>query len=174
MAKTPRLYTRLTRSCPGLGSYTSLWLAADHVMLVTANGYQEKYQRFLLRDIKGFLITPSRSARYAVSITGGITLLLGLIGAGQWGKSSAAVWLTFAMIGLIVTLGLLLSARTCRVRVITGVQTAEWFPLNRLRKTRRVLATLRPLIEAAQSDLVPGGAPVREPGSAVPSLPPLP
>src|SRR6185369_11582555 len=59
MARQSKPYTRLTRNASGLGVVTSLWLAADHLVLVRSTGYTENYSRLQLRDIKGFFTTKS-------------------------------------------------------------------------------------------------------------------
>src|SRR6266498_3607674 len=59
MPKTPKIYSRLTRNSAGLGSYSSLWLASDHLMVVRSTGYNESYTRIQLSDIKAIFLTDS-------------------------------------------------------------------------------------------------------------------
>ena len=56
----------------------------------------------------------------------------------------------------------------CHTYVVTGVQTARLPSLVRMKKARRVLGRLQPLIEAAQADLV--AAPI----ALLPVITPLP
>ena len=49
-------YRRLTRSRAGVGSYSSLWLGADHVMQLSSTGYTESYRRFYFRDIQAIFL----------------------------------------------------------------------------------------------------------------------
>src|SRR4051812_30178420 len=64
MSKNPPAYTRLTRPVGSVASYHSLWLATDHLLVVTATGYRENYQRLQFRDIKGFFTIPSNRRGY--------------------------------------------------------------------------------------------------------------
>ncbi len=178
MAKIPPPYARLTRANPGIGSYSSLWLASDHLMLVVSTGYHEGYQRFLLRDIKGFFITRSRQALITASIAGACAIPLGIVGGIDWaGSGTGVVWIIFAMIAAVIGLVSWFFLRNCRVHLVTGVQTVELRPLHRTRRTRRVLAKLKPLIEAAQADLAveaPAVPVMPPPLPEPPQIPPLP
>ena len=59
MPKPPRTYERLTRPATSVGTYKSLWLAADHLLIVTSTGYSEEYQRLQFSKIRGFFVVPS-------------------------------------------------------------------------------------------------------------------
>jgi hypothetical protein len=155
MAKAPRLYTRLTRSPVNPGSYKSLWLAGDHLMQVDSNGYTEEYQRFQFSDIQGFFITPS-SRRLYWSLFWGVILLiagLALIGAALNAEVPGAS-LVFTVISLGFLIWNIALGASCRVFLVTRVQTVPLGALGRRRKANRVLGRIQPLIEAAQAGLV--------------------
>lgn len=179
MAKTARFYQRLTRSRSGIGTYTSLWLGADHLLLVTSSGYSESYQRFYFRDIQ--CLVAADSIRYAVlnAVFGTILLFCGIgaaIAAGS--RNGLSPWiLLFVLPPLSLLLWNLYLGRTCKVTLMSGVQSVVLPPLSRFRRTRKVFARLVPLIEAAQAALTPPPlapqpqAPTPPPASADAELP---
>lgn len=173
MAKPSRLYSRLTRAAPGIASYTSLWLASDHVLQVNSAGYHESYQRFYLRDIQGFLISPSSRGLYLNIIAGAACAISGvplvyLLATGR-SPALAPFLLVPALLVLVINL---VKGRTCRVDVITAVQTVRLRSLRRRRRTDTVLRRLQPLITAAQADLAPAAPPA--PASPAAEPPPVP
>ncbi len=168
MAKAPKLYTRLSRNMASVGTYQSLWLGADHILIVTSTGYTESYARLQLRDIKGFFITTSER-RLAWGVTWGCfsaVFLLAVI------VNSGGPDLPYFSGGGLLFFGALLLwnhllGPSCHAFVVTGVQTAKLPAMVREKKALRLLGRLQPLIEAAQADLVV--AP-----SVSPVLPPMP
>jgi hypothetical protein len=154
MAKPPKAYTRVTRNAAGLGSYSSLWLAADHLLIVRSNGYTESYSRVQLHEIKGFFLTPSSrrawwGAMWGVVAAIGAMMLMSAIANGG-NPAWSLIFLVPGVAGLVWNYSM---GPGCRGYVVTGVQTAELPALRRMKKAHRVLAQLQPLIEAAQTDL---------------------
>jgi hypothetical protein len=167
MAKAPRPYTRLTRATASALSYRSLWLGSDHLLVVQSTGYTEDYRRIQLRDIQGvFVIESERRNGWAV-----LWICLGMLGAGFFGINffstddlpiKSLVLLAIAVIGGLWNH---LLGETCKVYVLTGVQTLELPSLVRRYKVKKVLARLEPLIADAQRTLaspVPVAASVPE------------
>lgn len=155
MAKTPRIYTRLTRPSGSIASYKSLWLAEDHLLIVKSTGYHETYQRLYFRDIKGFF-TISSERRLAWGLVWGIVAVISgaMLGFGlQVGKQPVVSGIVCGLTTLFFVWNLLLGP-ACRMFAVTRVQTAP-LALVRRRKAHKVLARVQPLIEAAQRDLVP-------------------
>jgi len=164
MPKMPKTYTRLTRNSAGLGSYSSLWLASDHLMVVRSTGYTESYTRLQLSDIKAVFLTPSKRRLYwglYWGIKGGISglALTNTLLSSQKPIVSATI---VAISGVVLLWNYFLGA-TVHVYAATGVQAAEFPSLARIRKARRVLARLEPLIRAAQADLVAVPAAAEQP-----------
>jgi hypothetical protein len=166
MATSPRPYTRLTRAALSAGTYSSLWLGRDHLMIVKSNGYSQDYARVELRDIKGFFTTETERRGWWLtvwSIFGVIELMLVISNL----ISDEVPWISGSL--LVVAVGLVqwnhALGAGCRVYVVTGVQTAVLHSLVRRRKAQSVLGRLRPLIEAAQADLVtaPQAGPAQPP-----------
>lgn len=171
MAK-PRTYTRLTRRAASVASYQSLWLAADHLLIVTSTGYTESYQRLRLRDIKGFFVIDSDRRLYwglpwgVTAVFSGVAMAIAL---SQ--EQTPIVSPIFLGLSLVALLWNHLLGPGCRAYVVTGVQTAPLPSLVRHGKTRKVLARLEPLIVAAQADLVSSPVAAGTPAAAMP--PPL-
>ena len=162
MAKPPKIYQRLTRPRSGLGSYASLWMAADHLMVVTSVGFSESYQRYFFRDIQAFFVLKSSRYFYFNLVAGLITFLTGLwagvgiVQAGGWDAGPTAIMFVFVP-ALAVLITNLIKGSSCQVKVITALQKTELAPLSRQRKTRKVMAKIEPLIREAQQRLATTG-----------------
>lgn len=173
----PPLYRKLTRLHRGVGLMSRLWLGGDHLLHVTSTGYTESYRRCYLRDIQSILIVHTAHRTSVGIVLAVLALIVAVIlrstgsGIGAYGIL-AAVFLPFFVWNHLLGPG-------CRVVVITSTQQEKIPSLSRLPKTRRVMAELKPLVEAAQADLssVPAGAvaaeaPVAAPETNAPRLPP--
>jgi hypothetical protein len=177
MPSSPRIYTRLTRRSSSVASYQSLWLAPDHILVITSTGYTEEYRRLRLRDIKGFFTIPSHRRAYwnlpwsILAAFSGIAMVNTLTSdAFRFPFVSGPLFLG-AVIALIWNNVL---GTACRTFVITGVQTAPLPSLKRRRKTRKVIAQLEPLIRAAQADLVSAPSENAAPSAAAAPTAPSP
>jgi hypothetical protein len=152
MAKPPRAYERLTRPATSVGSYKSLWLAADHLLIVTSTGYSEEYQRLQFDKIRGFFIVPS-DRRLMWFLPWGIlgafsaVFVIHTLYSGQEPYFSGV----FLGVSVILCLWNYLLGPTCTVFVATGVQMAKLPSLVRSRKARSVLARLKPVITGVQA-----------------------
>ncbi len=162
-----RYYQRLTRNRSGIGTYTSLWLGPDHLLLAASTGFNETYRRFYFRDIKAFVVSDSPRFLIWLAITGSILLFLALGALIATAATGVSPWILVPLVPTLVLFAWnLLRGPSCNVRLVTGVQTIVMPPLSRFRQTRKVLARLAPLIEAAQSSLAAPASP------APPALPP--
>jgi hypothetical protein len=162
MSKPPPTYTRLTRRTGSVSAYQSLWLAADHLLILKSTGYTEEYQRLHLRDIKGFFVVASGRRTYwglpwgIMAAFSGIMMIYGFFTE----ESPVVSSILFGLSAIALVWNYLLGAG-CRAYVVTGVQTAPLPSLVRRPKTRKILSRLEPLILAAQADLV-SSAPASE------------
>lgn len=152
-----RYYLRLTRASSGLGTYTSLWLGPDHLLLVTSTGFTETYQRFYLRDIQAFVVTDTKTYTILNAITASLLLLFGVITLLNvaLGRGVAGLILIPVVPVFLLLAWNLLRGPTCKVTLMSGVQSVVLPPLSRSRRVRKVFARLVPLVEAAQAALVP-------------------
>ena len=165
-----REYKRLTRAYPRTAfavvttSRSSLWLAKDHLLCIDTSGYSEVYKRFFFRDIQALLIRQTH--RWTI-----IALILGALGAVFTSITIVALrsgeaplaWVMGSMAAVFV-LGLavnLLKGRSCECHIRTAVQTEHLPSLDRLRRARKVLAVLKPLIAQAQGQIAPEELPAR-------------
>jgi hypothetical protein len=158
-----REYQRLSRShvrsafTVAFASRCSLWLGADHLLLVDSNGYTETYKRFYFRDLQAFTFTLTKRRlvwNCILGIATGICLLGWAIDLLSSPPVTAAGIITGTIVTAIFAVPLLLNnllGPTCRCYLKTAVQTEELPPLKRLFRARKIMARLRPLISQAQS-----------------------
>jgi hypothetical protein len=164
MPKTPRIYERLTRPATSVGSYRSLWMAADHLLLVNSTGYSEDYQRIQYIDIKGFFVIPSQRrllwhVPWIICALFSAVFLANTLFSGKRPYVSG----TFLALSLIFIAWNQLLGPSCTAFAVTGVQTAPLPSMVRLPKTRRSLARLQPLIAGLQSGMLAPPPPVETP-----------
>jgi len=161
MAKTPRLYTRLTRPASSFGSYNSLWMGVDHLLQVTSNGYTESYQRFDFRDIQTFLICKTQRRTGWTWFWGTVSALLGVVLANTLSGGEVPFASGFFLVVMLAMFVWNLAlGPTCAVYLVTRVQTLRLPSLVRRKKVARVLAQLRPSIEQAQAGFAASVTPV--------------
>jgi hypothetical protein len=161
MAANPRVYRRLTRPVSGLLSYSSLWIAADHLMLVRSTGFSERYQRFSFADVKAVVVEHSDRRMVWSFAWGGLAAIPLFIAVVALSRSETPI-----VSGLFLTVFLSLLAvnfalgPTCNVFLMTQLQSVQ-LPIRRRRKAEKFVAEMHPVITAAQADLVaPAAAPV--------------
>ncbi len=154
------LYQRLTwsRARTGFGvtvSRCSLWLGEDHVLSVDSNGYSESYKRFYFRDIQAIVLTQTRHWPYwglffgfAATVMLTIAVFSGEI-LLEWSFGALAVLFLAAFVYNFA------AGPTCVCELQTAVQTEQMVSLNRIRRARRVIGRLSPLISAAQGEVAP-------------------
>lgn len=164
-ASTPA-YRKLTRMKRGLGTMSQLALGPDHLLHVQSTGYTESYRRFYLRDIQAILVVHTARRLIWTAVLCLLALIALLFVSGfDGGVVPTAIVCT---ITLALLLWNFLRGRGCRLVIITAVQQESVSAVTRLPKARRVLAELRPLIEAAQVDFAAPLAPLAAPAGAQP------
>jgi|CZKI01.1.fsa_nt_gi hypothetical protein len=176
MPKPPRIYERLTRPATSVASYKSLWLAADHLLIVSSTGYTEDYQRLQFSNVRGFFVIPS-VRRLLWSIPWGIMALVsaGFLGTTLYSGQRPTVSGSFLAVSAVLLLWNHLLGPSCSVFVVTRVQTARLPSLVRRRKARRVLARLQPIIAGFQAGVAPAqeAAPASIPQDGTAGPPPI-
>ena len=152
MAGPPKPYQRL----PGTGNsafeYVNLYQASDHLLQVSASGFTESYRRFYFRDIQSMVVRKSTHGKVWNAVWASIFGLLAAIAFGS-GGAAGAVCGAVAGIFLLALAFNIARGPTCVCQVRTAVQTRTLPSLNRLRRASKVIARLKPIIEAAQDAL---------------------
>lgn len=173
-------YLRLTRARPRAkfavvsSGNSSLWLGKDHLLCIDTTGYTENYKRFYFRDIQAFVICKTNRYQWWAIVTGVMAVgcaipavltsevvvryILGIMGG---------LFLLFFFVNL--ALG---PSSMCQLQ--TAVHKEELPSLNRLRRARKVLDRLRPMIIATQGALSPEDISIRIRQSAIVSEPAIP
>jgi len=144
-----------------------IWLGKDHLLCVDSSGYTETYKRFYFRDIQAITMQQTNRGR-------SLNIILGIISAffliatllaipdrvpASWSGGEQAKVIILGTATVIVISLLLInifSGPTCKTQLRTAVQVENLPPLRRVRKTRKVLDQIRPLIVAAQGQLAAG------------------
>jgi hypothetical protein len=139
----------------------SLWLGPDHLLCIETNGYTESYKRFYFRDIQAITIRKTATRTAWSIIFAALAALFLFIGFSI--QETAAI-ITFAVLALFLFLVPLLInlalGPTCASQIRTAVQTED-LPIGRVRRARKIMERIRPLIAAAQGQLLPEEIPVR-------------
>jgi hypothetical protein len=147
------IYTKLTRRHRTVLGYTQLWLAADHLLLLTSSRFAEQYQRFAFTDIQAIVVT-QRPPQVVLQV---VMILAALAWMSLWFAvdSSFAKW-TFAITGLLALLVPVIDifrGPRCRCALQTRVSKERLAPVSRMKIARQFLAAIRPRIEAVQGTL---------------------
>ena len=161
-------YQRLTRAANRLSfaaartTNSSLWLGSDHLLSVDSGTFTENYKRFYFRDIQAITIEKTKNWtiwNYIWGVAVFITLVSAIVDlpkgpSSQWSGNDAVAAIIFGgfatLFGIFLVIHLLLGP-TCKCYLRTAVQIEEFPSLRRLRKTRKILERIRPLITAAQN-----------------------
>ena len=154
MAKLPNPYHRLPGTGSGVSEHVKLYLAADHLLQVSSSGYTETYRRFYFRDIQAITLRESMHGKVWNGVWGFLACLPAIAAIQMTGPATVVWW---GITGIFLLLLAINMARgpTCVCQVRTAVQTRPLPSLNRVRRANKVIAQLRPLIEAAQGTLPP-------------------
>jgi hypothetical protein len=160
----PLAYRKLPGGAWSAAGYSRLWLADDHLLEANSLLVVERYHRFFLRDIRAVIIEHTKVGRW-LNIALGSFVALSALGTGGLafsaqraaeGDGQVVLWI---FVGLLATPTLVLLALlavnlvrgpTCRCVVHTMAGAHPLEGAKRLRRARRLLAELAPLIEAAQ------------------------
>jgi hypothetical protein len=148
MTTHPHDYKRLAGTRGGIHS---LWVAGDHLLLLSNHSFSEEYRRFFFRDIQQISVAKTQGAMILNIVLGALVLLLASVIPFVEVWEGLGVWIAFAS---LLCVSNLLKGPSCICELRTAVQTVRLKPLRRLRRAQKVIAQLRPLIEAAQGGLV--------------------
>ena len=146
-------YVKLPGVGHQLGSYTRLYRGGDHLLQVSSVTFSESYKRFYFRDIQAFIVVRTNTWFLIIALLLILSLLLTGIAVGSNDSVGSIVVGGFA--ALLLVLGLIVGLRgpSCRCYVRTAVQTETLPSLNRVRRAEKILADLKPLLDAAQGPM---------------------
>jgi hypothetical protein len=145
----------------------SLWLGEDHLLCIDSNGYAESYKRFYFQDIQAVTIRATKRRliwNWVLAVPAVIFVAAFITGLATMTDRNLAASSPFLALALLFAIPLLINTLlgpTCACELRTAVQIEQLPSLCRLRKTRRILARLRPLIAQAQGQLAPEEIPTR-------------
>jgi hypothetical protein len=153
MANKDKKYNKLPGSKKGFlfGKYT-LWQDADHLLLIFSRFGVEDYKRFYFSDIQA-IITRKTVAGKVHNIVMGCLSLLFLTPVFSLDSPWSFFFLTVSAIMFFILLINLYLGPTCETRLMTAVQNEKLQSLYRLKKTLRVMDSIRPQIRQAQGSL---------------------
>ena len=148
----------------------TLWLAGDHLLLLSSTGYTERVRRFYFADIQSIVYARNNAGAVVSILCVALALLLAALGymIAPLGDISfvgvfMAVLVTLPLFGLGFNL---LAGPTCACVISTAVQTERVLALNRIAKAERVIGEILPLLDAAQGRLSPEMLAVDQPEAA--------
>lgn len=153
-AATPH-YRRLPGRVTRLFSIHTLALADDHLLKVENMRFTERYKRFYFHDIQAVLIRRTATGLVWSTVWAFLALAL-LLPIPEVDATDGRIVLAIAggFFLLLLVINLILGP-TCSVHIVTAIQTEELPSLNRIRRTRRVVALLTERIRATQGETDP-------------------
>ena len=141
------------------GRASTLWIGADHLLMVAGTRFSEDYKRFYFRDIKAIVVRRTRRWETSLKISGVIAVfsaLLVVLSMHVKPHPNVGLAVFFGIIGGLALVALVvnvIAGPTCICHLRTPVQQEELTSLRRLRTARKTLRKIRPLIESVQGML---------------------
>jgi hypothetical protein len=147
-------YKKLSRQRQRLTAhgYSRLWLAHDHVLLVTSSGYSEEYRRFFFSDVQALFIRKTRWGAGLNWMFGGFAVLLSAMSFAVSNEGKIFLWILASLCVVAAGINAVLGP-TCTVNIQTAIARHPLEPLQRLRAARKVIARILPVISAAQGEV---------------------
>jgi NADH:ubiquinone oxidoreductase subunit 6 (subunit J) len=147
---------RRTSGCISVGATIStIWLASDHLLVrESVYGFSETYKRFYFRDIQAIIVRRTQKwIAWIVAWTFCALLFLFWYKAAGW--RSAVLGYFWPGLCLFLAMIQLVRGPSCVTHLVSAVQRELLASLNTVRKARRVLKVLVPLIEEKQGKFEP-------------------
>ena len=138
---------------------SSIWIGEDHLLNIDSARYSEDYKRFYFRDIQAITIRTTQRRRVWNFVLGLLLMIwLGTVSSTLVNTLENPAIALYAAGPFLLAIALLLNnvmGPTCATYIRTAVQTEELPSLNRVRRARKFLDFVRPLIVAAQQQQEP-------------------
>lgn len=147
---------RRTSGCVSVGaSISTIWLAEDHLLVrESIYGMSETYKRFYFRDVQVIIVRRTQKWIGWICVWTFCALLFFFwyVAAG-W--RSAALGFFWPSLCFVLAMIQLARGPSCVTHLVTAVQRELLASLNTVRKARRALKILVPLIEEKQGKFEP-------------------
>jgi hypothetical protein len=140
---------------------SNLWLGKDHLLSVETEGYTERYKRFYFRDIQAVIVRKTNRALIIGVVTGTLTALFVIFTVVSNAIEAKWVLGILAAVCALPFVVNLIYGPTCFCQLRTAVQTEDLPSLSRVRRARKVLQRVRPLIAEAQGQIAAEEIPTR-------------
>jgi hypothetical protein len=158
LSKDPQ-FQKVRLGARGFGGSATYWLGPDHLLIVTQDGYTERYRRIYYRDIQALVIRRTATWIWITVMLIGALIVLGVLplsigdAIGLWmGGINIGIWGTFLAIHLI-------AGPTCGLRLITAVQNRDLPHINRWKQAERLVNALQAEVNRVQQRVVVQPAP---------------
>ena len=143
-------YRKLPGRRRGFFRGASVWLGADHLLLVRSMRVREEYKRYQMRDVQAIVV--ARSARFHISTRAIGIACLWLI--AFFSPRSRVPWLAtplwIAAAALVIAWILISWQFSCRCRIYTAVSRDELPSIYRTWTARKFLRVVEPRIAQVQ------------------------
>ena len=127
------------------------------MLVVESNGYAEKYKRFYFKDIQALTIRKTKAGLIRWIVMGVGILFFAVVALATIPNDEAAPWIcgSLAFLLLIIAVCDAIPGTTAACTMRTAVQVEALPSLNRVRRARKVLERLKPMIASAQGTMTP-------------------
>lgn len=140
---------------------SNLWLGPDHLLGVETEGYTESYKRFYYRDIQAITLRKTNRATIIGTVTGAFTAIFAALALAAASFEAKAAWGFPAALFAVPFFINLAYGPSCKCQLRTAVQVEDVPSMSRIRRARKVIARLRPLIAEAQGQIAAEEIPLR-------------
>ncbi|HWB59984.1 MAG TPA: hypothetical protein VG733_10855 [Chthoniobacteraceae bacterium] len=138
-----------------------LYMARDHLLRISSNGWTENYRRFYFSDVQLIMVNPTNGQGFWIALHFVFCALFALCILGTDNTSLRIMWGAIALFFAVKMLLNFIGGPMCTTQIRTRIGVERLPSLKRMRNLRKVLATLRPLIDAAQGGLAAEDVPQR-------------
>ena len=149
LSKDPQ-FRKIKIKSRGVGGGATYWLGPDHLLIVTQDGYHERYRRIYYRDIQALVIRRTSTWLWITVVLIGMLILMGMLPLtigdvfGLWfGGINLGIWTTFLIFHLV-------GGPSCGCRLVTAVQNRDLPHLNRWKRASRLVDELQAEVNRVQ------------------------
>ena len=144
-------YKKLPGHRRGFLRGASVWLGADHLLLVRSLRFREEYKRYYFRDIQAIVM--AKAPRFHISTRAAVLAAL-CLPPFLTARTGTLFSIWKAVAALLVLVWVLVSALlSCRCRIYTAVSADDLPSLYRTWTAHRFLRRVHSLIQQAESAL---------------------